>query len=385
MNDCFVGKTLVALAAFLLLEPPGAKLPASERSGAPEPSIATITDAWARRQAALKTLRMTWHTEHTAVGFYAMIQTLNSPKPARHRGARPAKKAPSGPKSLTITLHSKSVLCLADDRLAYTSDTEGIDRICAPEADFGMPSHVQMILSGGSLRKYSDSRTSPMVADANTAAITSRSGRNCFEMGLPEIKPLALALRPLTSTLGSIDLSKYTISPIHGRIGADTCLILEPGVDAQSSNADPRASFWVDPARDYAIVRAVVDSKGRCQRLIDITYDREPGGNWLPTIWSAVLITPNGNLDQQFRSTRDAVSVGGSLPPSTFDFDRADSLLAEHNRTIANQARLARSDMTKARSQRRPGPSFVVVTNAVLAVLITGGYLAHKYKGMLVK
>ena len=52
-----------------------------------------------------------------------------------------------------------------------------------------------------------------------------------FEMGLPEIKPLAPRTAPPTSTVSPSELAKYTISPIRGRIGADTCLILEPNVD----------------------------------------------------------------------------------------------------------------------------------------------------------
>ncbi len=387
MNDRPVGNTLVALAALLLIQPLGAELPASERPQAPQPSTATITEAWARRQAALKTIRVTWHTERTAAGFYTMIKALNSPKPAKH-GAKPtATKAPSAASGdLSVTIRSQSELCLAGDRLAYTSDTAGMDKICGPDAKFRIPSHVQMILSGGSLQKYSDSRMSPKVADAKTASITSRSARSCFEMGLPEIKPLALALRPLTSTVSPSELAKYTISPIRGRIGADTCLILEPNVDERSGRSVPRASFWVDPARDYVVVRAVVESKDRCQRQTDITYDRKPGGDWVPMTWSVILLSQNGGLDQQFRSTRDSVSVGAPLPPSTFELDRADSLLAESNRTSAlQQPEPSRGDRVSVGSHMRPGPSFLAVTNAVLAVLVTGGFLARKYKEMLVK
>jgi hypothetical protein len=79
------------------------------------------------------------------------------------------------------------------------------------------------------------------------------------------------------------------------------------------------------------------------------------------------------------------VLVGGSLPPSAFELDRADSLLAESNRTRAEQLAPSRRDRTSVASHTRPGPSFIVVTNAFLAVLVTGGYLTRKYKGMLVK
>jgi len=386
MNDRPVAKTLIALAALLVFEPEGAQLPASERPQEPQPSIATITAAWARRQAGLTTLRLTWHTDRTAAGFYAMVRAFNSPKPPRRRGAQPAKTAPSNstPKDLSVTLRSQSALCLAHDRLAYTSDTEGVDKICGPDPQFRIPSHVQMILSGGNLRKYSDSRTSPKVADAKTAWIASRRAQGTFEMGLPEIKPLALALRPLTSTVAPSDLARYKILPIRGRIGADSCLILEPGGDERSGTIAPRASFWVDPARDYVIVRAVVENKGRCQRQTDIAYDRTPGGEWLPITWSVVLLGQKGGLDEQFRSTRDAVLLGGTLPPSIFELDRADSLLAESNRALADQPERPPRRAT-AGAHRRPGPSFLTVTNAVLAVLVTGGYVASKYKATLVK
>jgi hypothetical protein len=385
MNHRRVGQTLLALAALSLSQPPGAHLPANERAQALRPSIATITEAWARRQAALNTIRITWHTERTAAGFYAMIKSFNSPKPAKQRSQRSPEKASQNPMDLIVTLRSQSVLCLADDRLAYTSDTEGVDKICGPAPKFRIPSHVQMILSGGNLRKYSDSRTSANVADAQTASITSRSARRCFEMGLPEIKPLALALRPVTSTVAASDLAKYKISTVRGRIGADAYLILEPIADERSGKVGPRTSYWLDPAQDYAIVRAVVECKGRCQRQIDITYDSKSGGGLAPMTWSVILLNQNGGLDQQFRSIRDTVLVGGSLPPSTFEIDRADSLLAKSRQTAAEQRDSPQRDIARTGSEKRPGPSFIVVANAALAVLVTGGYLAQKYKGMLVK
>jgi hypothetical protein len=384
MNDRPVGKTMITLAALFAIQASDSQLPASELTRPRQSSIATITEAWARRQAALKTIRITWHTDRTAAGFYAMIKAFNSPKPARRGPPQPARKASSMPKDLIVTLHSQCVLCLAGDRLAYTSDTEGIDKICGPKAEFRIPSHVQMILSGGGLRKYSDSRTNPKVADPETASLTSRSARGSFELGLPEIKPLALALRPVTSTLAASNPASYKILAVRGQVGADTCLILEPSVDGRSGKVGPRTSFWVDPARDYVIVRAIVESKGRCQRQTDITYDREPGGEWMPTTWSVILLDPNGGLNQEFRSTRDAVLVGWPLPPFTFELDRADRLLAESNRTRAEQPEPSRRARASAGSQKRPGPSFLIVTNAALAVLVTGGYLARKYKGMFV-
>jgi hypothetical protein len=385
MIDPRVAKMLIALAALLTIQLPDAQVPASERGQAPQPSIATITAAWARRQAALKTIRITWHADRRAPGFFAMINALNSSRPSRHRIPQPGRKGPSTPTDLILTLHSQSVLCLAHDRLACTIDTEGIDKLCGPEAEFRIPSHVQMILRGGTLRTYSDSRASPKVGDAQTASITSHNARGSFEMGLPEISPIVLALRPETSTVAASHPAAYRISPIRGRVGADTCLIIEPSVDERSGKAAPRTSFWVDPARDYVIVRSVIESKGRCQRQTDITYDRKPGGEWMPITWSIILLDRDGGLDQEFRSTRDGVSAGASLPPSTFELDRADSLLAESNRTRAELGELSQRERASAGSHKRPGPSFIAVTNAALAVFITGGYLASKYKGRLVR
>jgi hypothetical protein len=342
--------------------------------------MATIAQAWAKREAALKTLRIAWHQGDSSLGVTAAIRALNSSRVVmdRRRGGKTPPASVPGPSM--VSLKTQSAVCVDGERFAYISDTAGTEQINGPQSRFRLPSHVHLAATRAKVEKYCDYRSTAGAPDPVHATFSSRRPEDSFELRLPDIQPLILALRPLATHLSFIDLSKYKVSPVRGMIGEQICVIIEP-IDQPGKDkpGESRQFYWLDPARDYVIARAVVETKGRCSRRIDIAYEHIDAG-WVPSGWSVLTLSQKGHMDQARRSTRAALSIGNPLPAAMFTIEKPLKTPASVASEVSDRRQLARTGARAAASQRVGRVWFVVASNALLGVVLTGLYTVRKYK-----
>ncbi len=371
---------ILAAAVTVANGPPGG-LARAETPHPPEPTIAAISAAWAKRQAALKTVRIAWHEDESTIGFGAVVKALNA---SRDRvGRRSSGKAISeaAKTSEIVSLKTRGVVCLDDERFAYVGDTSGAVQVAAAKARFRIPSHVQLVVTPFKAEKYYDYRFAADVSDPASGVASARHPESCFELRLPGIQPLILALRPLSARLSFFDLAKYRVSPLRGMIGGQTCVIIEP-VDEQPNDqhGQPRRSFWLDPARDYVILRAVVEKNGRCSRQTDIAYEYDGVAGWVPVTWSVLILDGKGHMIQHHKSVRDEFSNGRPLPASVFVIDRPSEKPARIAAKEDHDQHDVRTANGIATSRSGGRLRFVVASNALLAAFSIAVYVAWKSK-----
>ena len=58
--------------------------------------------------------------------------------------------------------------------------------------------------------------------------------------------------------------------------------------------SDETAFYWLDPARDYVVVREYRASQGRDESRVDISYRADPAYGWVPTRCTRAVVGKDG-------------------------------------------------------------------------------------------
>jgi hypothetical protein len=238
-----------------------------------DPTVKLIASAWAKHQAAVKTIKLVWRQEGTYPGLRESLAALSVAKGGE---AKPMEK------SSPTTYETVFTLFLDGDAFSMTTDVYDPRGLALNTGVAGIFTHEKSILKGGEYQYY---------------APAAREGRRGFvKLGLAErfrdtersdVRPVMFALRPLSPKLGSIDLTTYRVGAGRPSVNGISCLLLEPTkVEAV------RTSYWVDPARDYLILQSICARK-QLTVTTDIEYDQHPALGWIPKRWDVVTTSRN--------------------------------------------------------------------------------------------
>jgi hypothetical protein len=126
-----------------------------------------------------------------------------------------------------------------------------------------------------------------------TETFDGREFRRCREYSLPDTRPfgsfnkrtdgmgiqgigsyfepLALAFRPLSPEFTSVRLADYTVRAVSDQVRGIPCVCLH------SKQVDIEQLLWLDPRREYVLVRHdIIALRGRLLMRYDIDYDDSP-------------------------------------------------------------------------------------------------------------
>jgi hypothetical protein len=260
-------------------------------------SIDAIAAAWSKRQARIKTFKFTWHKE-------LLVQNpqpdflLMKGRPTPRRGA-----VANRPDYIALT--GTDSVCVDGDRFAFSDDIDGPTRT-------SMVLHRKASFDGAVTRTYSATPG----RNGNTGIASIRSGFDTFEPETPTVKPLMHAFRPLDPNLGRIKLSQYRVSPIRGKIGEISCAILE-SVD----ETRPRYFYWLDPARDYIVLREHESLNGQDASRTDIAYRSDPTFGWIPSGWNETILGASGDLMESLTANVSEFAINQPIPASAFQIE----------------------------------------------------------------
>ena len=81
------------------------------------------------------------------------------------------------------------------------------------------------------------------------------------------------------------------------------CFVIEEVTEAAGSTFQRR--FWVDPLRDFLVLRATVSVDGMLREQLDTQYTLDSAGRWLPVSWGAVTRTPTTNTHSVYQFPGD--------------------------------------------------------------------------------
>jgi hypothetical protein len=275
-----------------------------------DPLLKTIAAAWSQRQSDLRTVKIVWRQEVTEV--WRPRQADAHPKQivegaAKAKGAEPAR----GSAGRSITYESVGTLYLDGDSAALMKNTYDtrIDALQSPSG--GAPAHIKSILKGGDGLRYS------VLQPGSPGVASFRPASRFADLQFPDNRPLALALRPLTANVGGIDLATYRVATNRPTLNGVSCLLLEP-----LREDGLRTSYWVDPARDYLILRAVGAVKGQSTVTTDIVYEQNAAHQWMPTRWNvAGEFSGQGPSNLAFCGHTLKTIVNEPIDPKEFTLD----------------------------------------------------------------
>ncbi len=276
----------------LVLVVAGACGPAVNRADAQQavPTIRVIADAWAKRQADLKTVKLIWRQEESAASAWQFI---------RDQGGAP------GSLDAEAVFESVGTLFLDGDSVAVLKDIYDPRAKALQTSTARTPLHSKSILKGGECRRHF---AGPPGAFPDIAVYGP--AKQFQEFQVPDKRALGLALRPLTAQIGGIDLATYHVGRRQTLDGV-SCVVLEP-----KEGDGFTTSYWVDPARDYLIVRAVDKRDGNELRTIDISYEQVAAHRWLPSRWE---IVGKGSYNGLNRGHRLKTTVGEPIAAEEFE------------------------------------------------------------------
>jgi hypothetical protein len=95
-----------------------------------------------------------------------------------------------------------------------------------------------------------------------------------------------IAYKPIVWTfgdLGVLALERPAVKPPT----AETAVSSRPCLLVESSRGPLVESFWIDASRDYSILRYRTAFQGATETQLDCSYERSPGGCWVPVDWTA--------------------------------------------------------------------------------------------------
>jgi hypothetical protein len=144
-----------------------------------------------------------------------------------------------------------------------------------------------------------------------------KRGLDSNEPQYPTFIPILLAFRPLDANFARFKPADFRVSPVRGKIGDVVCVIIET-IEAWER---PPISFWLDPARDYIVLRKHETLNGQDTARTDISYRNDPTYGWIPDAWKYSYVG-NAGTDPMFWTDKVTASgINVPIPASEFQFE----------------------------------------------------------------
>lgn len=133
-------------------------------------------------------------------------------------------------------------------------------------------------------------------------------GRKNADSNNRYLLPLLIHFRPFDQGVADLTDAEYTANA--GTIGKTKCAIV------RCKGAGGRFECWVDPARDYLVMRIL-----KKQRRTDISYVRNKVVGWIPQSWSIRVMHSDGSLRVSKKATvrTNLTLLNSGVKKSDFD------------------------------------------------------------------
>ncbi len=126
------------------------------------------------------------------------------------------------------------------------------------------------------------------------------------------VLPLMMIVRPLDGPLAAIQ--QPNVASAEASLNGKRCLTFKQGTDADMH------LVWVDPERDYTVIRYHNFRRGKLFRAIDITPQTEPA-SWVPAAWTNVEFNNRGEVLESVEVTVTKSDFNAPLSESAFTIE----------------------------------------------------------------
>jgi hypothetical protein len=249
-------------------------------------TLGVIAAAWKKRRAGIKSFKIIRKSELAEGGTSIHTLCVDGKRFAwaysRHEEARIPTRTNAKASDLP---HGRRIRRATEARLAFDGATS---------------THL--------LNRFDDEDAKPFV--------TIESGFRKSDVQHQGDRCLFDALCPLDPQYGRFDLSKFHVAKRGGTIDGVPCVILETDVDRGRQE-----DYWLDPARDYLLLREHRTLNGTDISRIDIRYRFEPTFGWIPTGFKDAFAGEGGAMMFSSIDTITDFSINGQIPDSEFKIE----------------------------------------------------------------
>ena len=293
------------------------------RAGAKSPTLEKVFAAWKARQERVKSFYFAWNVRAVLPKGYQFPLTLGLF--GVHRGDYSAD--PREIKWVGVALDAGKGALLTIPQWEWSA--EGLDRL---RSDFSDLEHSQedgwketgryRVTRDGflnsSLKVPTSSAEQPTIAIWRKVPIkhppSNISRDDLWDDLATDQAPLRLAVRPLSP------LSDW--SPDSSRVVSEDALNGNVHcIELQMDKVDHSEQCWIDPKRDYSVVRWKRRQSDVAPLDVAIVPQQGPDGEWLPAQWSWRLPGAGGGAPASFVVTVTRRAINQKLPQKTFATD----------------------------------------------------------------
>jgi hypothetical protein len=129
-------------------------------------------------------------------------------------------------------------------------------------------------------------------------------------------EPLLQCYRLFRPSTGLLNSENYGIETSDALIAETPCVVV---AELGSATRSLKNVFWVDPARDFLILRyALQTGDGPIQRQTDFSYVQDTEHGWVPSGWRIMKYEPDGALIMSITAAVIEYKLNLELPPTEF-------------------------------------------------------------------
>jgi hypothetical protein len=293
--------TCVLIALSVCLFPDLASRASDDQDGLP--SVGEIQKAWQKRQDSFKTARFAWKEQRTnpkgsiSAAFGSLIEERN-PDVGKGR-IMPAEDT---------TVEFACQLRIGVDRMRF--EYQGETWVVETNA-YRKESYTSV---------FGEKAPKDLYPEGNGHATwplgAIRKDKEYRDAGSAVLRPLILTYRPFVKAMQPVDLERMTLQNQRVLIDEQLCVEL-----VLRNPRDSSQHLFVDPLRDFVLVRQVFIEQGRLHQQMDISYQHDPVCGWRPTDWKTADYGPSGSLLCFTSAAITDYEWNGELASKLFELD----------------------------------------------------------------
>ena len=189
-----------------------------------------------------------------------------------------------------------------------------------------------------------DGKTNTQFVGRNDKPSTSNISPEAYAIPLikQQTRAIVLALRPSALPLSVLNFDKLRLAEQRPFLGDVECMLL----DCEGTGW----RYWVDPNKDYCIVRATLESKtAKIRQSFEIEWNKDQG-YWLPRSWQHSVFGANNELKNYTKGFDVAFTLNQPIAATDFAVEYPPNTLIVNEKE--NSQHVIATDGTKRQVTR---------------------------------
>lgn len=152
-----------------------------------------------------------------------------------------------------------------------------------------------------------------------------------------EIAPILQAFRPFSQHLHQFTNDLQIVDGDHA-IEGRSVVVMQQRYDGARSGG---VQYWTDPSREYVVLRRLsMTGDSRVGAQVDIEYEQDTFGNWVPVKWGRSDFDSDGDLRRSYEFQVVDYEINPRLPKSLFELEFAPGVEVFDKRNGATKANI---------------------------------------------